>query len=67
MSKSDSKTLAFFYEGSPEKVRDRVMLIANTTKLLQLVIAENSGIDWSDVPLELVLPAAIEATKKNTD
>lgn len=59
-------TLEMYLKNASPSIRDRAVDIVDTTKLIRLLLADLEGCDWRDIPLDVVLPAAIVATQETS-
>lgn len=62
----DSKVLDSYLKSAPSHVVDRAVLIADTTKLCRMLLADAVGGEVKDIPVELAFEAALFACKDRT-
>lgn len=63
----DPKILDSYLKSAPSHVVDRAVLIADTTKLCRMLLADAIGGEVKDIPAELAFEAALFACRDRSD
>ena len=62
----DSKILDSYLKSAPSHIAKKAVLIADTTKLSRLLLADAVGVDVEDIPIGLAFEAALFACSDRT-